>query len=74
MQLARFRALISGITLMGDLKLRITFPEAGVAYYSMYLENGDGNITELRTAAAAAILFRELIKSMPQGRRFAPGF
>ncbi|MBW4082933.1 RHS repeat-associated core domain-containing protein [Paenibacillus sp. S150] len=65
---------ISGITVMGDLKMRITFPEAGEAYYSLYLLDDNGRVTKLTTVAAAAILLRELIKMTPQGRRLSPGF
>ncbi|WP_127585102.1 RHS repeat domain-containing protein [Paenibacillus koleovorans] len=65
---------MSGITLAGNVKMRISFPEPGQAIYSMYYVEDDGNLTELSTAAAAAIIFRELAKSLPGGRRFSPAF
>lgn len=64
---------ITGIPVFGDMKMRITFPNPGEARYSLYLD-GDNGVKELTTAAAAAILFRELVKSYPGGRKLSPGF
>ncbi|HEY0828895.1 MAG TPA: hypothetical protein VGE40_12425, partial [Bacilli bacterium] len=64
---------ITGINVFGNLNMEITFPNAGEAVYQLYLEEG-GKRKDLTTAAAAAILFRELLKTLPTGKRFAPGF
>jgi hypothetical protein len=65
--------LISWAAIAGDLKMRVTFPEAGRGIYLMIQKKSDGSVKEL-TTTAAAILLRELLKSSPAGRRLSPGF
>ncbi|MFD2170166.1 RHS repeat-associated core domain-containing protein [Tumebacillus lipolyticus] len=64
---------ITNITVLDNIKMDITFPEAGVARYELYIqENGVRKI--LTTIGAAVTIGGFLLKLTPGGRRLGPAY
>ncbi|EJL44233.1 hypothetical protein BAG01nite_39930 [Brevibacillus agri] len=65
---------MTNIPVFDNVKMEITFPEAGVARYQMYAQGDGGVRRNLSTVGAAIAVARALLKSTPAGRRLSPGF
>jgi len=57
---------ITGITVFDELKMKITFPQAGEAIYELYLDKGNGTKEILTTVAAAKLLLKMLLTRSPK--------
>ncbi|MBE4906951.1 DNRLRE domain-containing protein [Bacillus luteolus] len=64
---------INDITVLGEIKMEITFPKEGEARYRLYYKK-NGVITTLTTVYAAKLIIEEIIKRTPAGRKLAPAF
>lgn len=65
---------ISGIVILGNVRMKIEFPNAGEALYSFYEITGNGQTRNMSTVGAAIAVGMLLLRSFPAGRRLAPGF